>query len=592
MQLTSNWGSVGNPHEGNVSHIYTSVVDVKLSQGENLPAYVVCIVNGEAEAIKTLQSKDLTYLRTEATRNTFRTGADNDATQESDGFVMSNSVYYGTNILTGATNESLCATPINANAQLFLTKDDAKNAMDKALADGATAADQAAVVDIYVERVAAKVSLVMPATAYSTPYELTNGDNPEGDNVELSFTPQYWCMNACANDIFLTKRYGLDEAGMNHSPKFSELQYVYADQNGFTDWNDPNNYRSYWGCSPSYFADAYPETSDDVTEAVNPYTTSYLSYNDVVTQSARSSVGKQAIAAVGGAFTATTDGTNASGYIYAKETTTALTTIKNGVNPAAAVASAVLVGRYAPQTGIPTATGGTFYIDFNSGAGNGTYYGVTANVINELVSRQQVIFTRSGDGTQESPYEYKLLKETSAITTNAWGLAHPAQVVRDNYLGKLAGRLVTLQFSNVPGINNTPLYYFNLTANNGEGAYQAINQSNLSDVNAQLASSVGYLSQYGNGHAFFSIPIRHLNWDSETMMSDGKYVWDDMKVGALGVVRNHVYNITVNNISGIGTGLRSDDQPIVPAKDEVNQYIAARLNILAWNVANTWSVDL
>ena len=37
-----------------------------------------------------------------------------------------------------------------------------------------------------------------------------------------------------------------------------------------------------------------------------------------------------------------------------------------------------------------------------------------------------------------------------------------------------------------------------------------------------------------------------------------------MRVGDLGIVRNHVYSITVNSISGLGTGVRSLDQPIVP----------------------------
>ncbi len=100
------------------------------------------------------------------------------------------------------------------------------------------------------------------------------------------------------------------------------------------------------------------------------------------------------------------------------------------------------------------------------------------------------------------------------------------------------------------------------------------------------------MDMFANGTAFFSIPIRHLGFDPAICMEDGKYQWSKMRVGDLGIVRNHVYSITVNSISGLGTGVRSLDQPIVPPVTQMDQYVAARLNILAWNVVPAWGVDL
>ncbi len=120
------------------------------------------------------------------------------------------------------------------------------------------------------------------------------------------------------------------------------------------------------------------------------------------------------------------------------------------------------------------------------------------------------------------------------------------------------------------------------------------------------------MDKFAQGLAFYSIPIRHSNWNDDFYVKKwteevevdgeittvehekpvGSYNWAAMTTGSLGVVRNHVYNLTINSITGLGTALRDPDQPIVPAKEEANQYIAARLNILGWNVANTWSVDL
>ena len=83
---------------------------------------------------------------------------------------MTNSVYYGKNTLTGEQKSRLCATPIN-NGMLFKTEDEAKQAIE--------ASGDAAMVNIYVERLAAKVGLTMDAGAPKA-YTLQNGDTKEG----------------------------------------------------------------------------------------------------------------------------------------------------------------------------------------------------------------------------------------------------------------------------------------------------------------------------------------------------------------------------------------------------------------------------
>ena len=135
------------------------------------------------------------------------------------------------------------------------------------------------------------------------------------------------------------------------------------------------------------------------------------------------------------------------------------------------------------------------------------------------------------------------------------------------------------------------MYYFNGTA------YEPITATNLAKANAQLAA-VGYLDMYNNGRAFFNIPVRHLGWPANDMVGtkklydNGVYNWAEMRVGDLGVVRNHVYTINVGKIGGLGIGLRDDDQPIVPPVHAFKQYVAVRLNILAWKIVPAQNVDL
>lgn len=67
------------------------------------------------------------------------------------------------------------------------------------------------------------------------------------------------------------------------------------------------------------------------------------------------------------------------------------------------------------------------------------------------------------------------------------------------------------------------------------------------------------------------------------------YYYDEIKHlnGNDGVVRNHVYNINVTKIAGLGTPVYDPNQDIYPEKPEENDhYIAAQINILSWRIVN------
>ena len=128
-------------------------------------------------------------------------------------------------------------------------------------------------------------------------------------------------------------------------------------------------------------------------------------------------------------------------------------------------------------------------------------------------------------------------------------------------------------------------------------SYVAVDATNLDEVNRRLWQNVHTMEVYNNGRAFFNIPIRHLGYGqnvdpTKPLEEDGSYMWENMRRGDFGVVRNHVYTLNVRTIEGRATGLRSDDQPIVPQKDAINYYVSAKLNILAWNIVPTQEVEL
>ncbi len=81
-----------------------------------------------------------------------------------------------------------------------------------------------------------------------------------------------------------------------------------------------------------------------------------------------------------------------------------------------------------------------------------------------------------------------------------------------------------------------------------------------------------HLKIWKDGKTYYYQEIPHLGTDM-------------MKPSAFGVVRNHIYDITINGIYGLGTPVFNPGQVIIPESvnpDEV--YIAAQVNILSWRL--------
>jgi hypothetical protein len=92
----------------------------------------------------------------------------------------------------------------------------------------------------------------------------------------------------------------------------------------------------------------------------------------------------------------------------------------------------------------------------------------------------------------------------------------------------------------------------------------------LEQVNAELAKVSP--AQIWKEGGYYYTPIRHLG----TAGSKGEF----------GMVRNHLYDITISAVQGLGTPVYDPSRIITPEKPEDDQfsYIAAQINVLAWRV--------
>lgn len=565
----------------NITTYASVVVEVATAQAANLPTQTICFANLTSAQMNSLRGKSINEVR-EVAQKEFS----NDAN-----FIMSNSVYYGTNIIH-PTMTRLCATPITT--KLYDTSDEAQAAIDNSETNN--------ILDIYIERLAAKIGLTLNANDIEG-YTLVWGDEPTYDGTDggkgqnlvvLTFNPTYWFMNATAKTEFITKRFGLNTSGnINWFPEYTDVNAAMNNGGMANVWNDPDLFRSYWGCSPSYYSnlESYPNNAAEVDEATP---VSYWTYAQVQAEGNKTTIDRQALSAVNGGFSyiagshqSATTGTSASGCIYTWETTTAINNIRSSSNPSATVASAVLTGTYSYQTqlnGATTANGeivaadaaSDFYIDTKHGiikdsdgkdVLRGTFYSSKTSAMKALIAKQQVVYTDE-NGTDLA----------DADDLDAFTLDHPD-------VANLASRLVALQYN----LNNGQTYYIYDSAS---GNYVAIDADNINSVNSTLLQ-LGYFDRYNQGLAMFNIPIRHLGWsDARCLTEDGSYNWGEMLVGDLGVVRNHVYDLKITGIGGLGTGIYDPATPIVPPTPSIRQFIAVKLNVLAWRIVPSQNVPL
>lgn len=102
----------------------------------------------------------------------------------------------------------------------------------------------------------------------------------------------------------------------------------------------------------------------------------------------------------------------------------------------------------------------------------------------------------------------------------------------------------------------------------------ADNATVISALNTSLAKVEG-ATGYKGGQMYYNIPIEHHYEASGKALEEGEY----------GVVRNHFYQLTVNSIKRLGHGVYDPTKDIIPDEEEdPKYYVGAHINILSWKV--------
>lgn len=123
----------------------------------------------------------------------------------------------------------------------------------------------------------------------------------------------------------------------------------------------------------------------------------------------------------------------------------------------------------------------------------------------------------------------------------------------------------------------------NLYKKNGD-TYTSATANEINTLLAGSESSHPYVAQYyKDGKCYYFVNIDQTSVANErkaTGASDATaHTYD-------GVVRNHIYDLTLSSIKGIGTPVFDPDDVIIPERPGIENlyYLAAQINVLAWKV--------
>lgn len=579
--------------DNSVERILTVVAPVTLPENINYPKYVIAYVN------PTSKSSDLALDKVEDAMRIIRERS----TVSPYGFrTMNNSVFY-----RESTGFVRFATEVDFKSQFYNTSEEAKAA-------GANA------INITVERVEAKVRLD-PNQSLSE-INVTPVTSPDGNDSEvkysIEFVPEAWFVNATEKRTFLLKNYRStrvnylsgnatypsDDFGM----LFPALQDAFKTNNASgSRWNEINNedyLRSFWAIDPTYFidgtttADIYPDVSFDVRYTwdgvtINPgvegtmpsqyYPLEYRSYTNVM---------KEWNTGTSTNYVRYNDKVKMHEYVL--ENTQSLLTL-GSTDAKASMTAVVILGHYMIKNtttdkyvfdGTNLDKKKSFYIRHDAGSNTSVMLS-DEEAINFFLERGgSTLFVQSVDKSGKpiensyEPLRAAHIKDGKyGVSYDDFSLDYPNSNVTNGV--KLSEQWRTLRVK-----PSAKIFVYDATINDNAGGYAPVTQKVIEERASSFYSSFGVVEKFQSGKAYFNVPLRHI-WG----VNKGAFEAKDVVLGDYGVVRNHIYELNIGKITGLGTGIGEVDQPIVPPTDNDKYYISTRLNILKWRLVKQ-NIDL
>ena len=476
---TTNTNGTAGTTGKNVEAFVDATVVLKVAEGGTKPAYVVTYVNCDNyKAASESAEPNMSDISATATATAEITTVEGESAVTSKKFRMTTSNYR--NLSTEANAKDGYATPVSP---------------DKFYESVAAATAENNYVDIYVERLAAKVTVTEDDNIETS--TITRGD------YTLDFNVKGFQLGGINTTSYLIKN--LDDSWNATTP--------------WNDWQNADHFRSFWAKDANY---TYKEESLD-----------YAKYNEIVAKGTDAAVycDENTFAARGNS---TVNRYKVQPFAYVM----GASTVNQNGTPVTAEYLYDYAGGIYPQTEMinimQSAVGNTIVYTQNE-TDNNKYDGQS------LVGKVKIVsYVDDNDVTDASRV---MLQLTDDADLTGLLVKNPDAEATEKYIAA------------------TPTLVNN-----------ALKKSKVTAVGFKYdASKGGYL-------AYFPVLIEHLNY--QTTLADGK----TQPVGAYGIVRNHVYQLTITKIANLGIGVFDPDVDIIPDDKVKEYYLGAKINILSWKV--------
>lgn len=514
----------------------TTVV-LKGLEGKSYPNWVVTVLNKPKDFQPAATLAEMEQVLIDSYSN-----GDKDKDGNETNFTMTTSSFFGGVNAANASDYTYFATKLKATD----FKEEGKNNND------------ATIVDIYVERLAARVGVrvdlgednpVLEGVTYNGKplYELVvslaGENNPNlGDESNTAASKVYiailgWELNSTAKQTHLMKNlngWKLGDAIGNNT----STNTIW--------WNNSGHHRSFWGKSA-----VYGKSGDDLTGSLKANNYAW----DELTK-------------------AVSTGRFIGDRVYCNETTNLpgniVKTLSNGTDEVFAqytpsvVLSAVVCDEKGEALELVRYQGVEYLKE--------SFIRTVLNRTNQADTNQNYYIRTQRADAPEGVYDYTQID------------------VKDV---KLASAGAGLGSVNVVVANNDIEYFTNLkdttivdTDNNIKYYTHNADKVDFAKVNERLAKPTAGNNKAiakTNGAMFYTIPLTHLNTPAGDAIVEGQY----------GLVRNHVYDLAITKIKSLGDGVfkphkEGDEyEPINPEEPkDPTYYVESAINILSWKIVS------
>ncbi len=584
-------GNATNNETGNIEFTSNTVIVLKGLTDTYFPRYMVTVLNEPTG----FESAYPDYYEPAGTLDEFQTklaSTSEVGIYDTDGnFVMSTSAYNAP--LYGETAVPwYFVTPIN-EANFSLEPIEATN--------------ETTPIDVYVERLAAKVEVGVGSTMQPEEMEDADGNSHEvyrleesiagtenadeaesaGEGSELEGTDHLyveflgWALNGTARSSNIVK----DITGLN--VEGIETAAWPASDYTFTNWNDATNYRSYWGKSFNYgITHTYPTSNStgntDADEDTTPLD-EYLRYTSLL------DANLHAMGLVNEDPEYCAENTNTPEILLNKRSSGITNALVKAQIWTEDEEGTLVSGNIIRFEGM-LFTEAAFEEYIAQRVGQDTNLDLYHWSSNE---------DANGDLLQPMNFEGEYtLEELAAagVQTDTWtSLSFDMLQLEDEGNGSLYIELDDVTFDE----SSTLFWYQAGTNAAGEALYSIVAATDIEEAFATARTELETLNAdtydingYNEGLMYYAIPIEHLNNTypayEEPMPADEVLIAE----GNYGVVRNHWYQLSINSLANVGKGIWNEEEVIIPdPTDPISYYIEASINILSWNMVSQ-GVDL